>query len=204
MNVATSNNGTNVLMLNYVTVPSTVSGPINAFTIPIAPLAFYASLAASTPAQFATSSTGPVNNAMGQVNHVAAPYVSQVTQPTGSFVMGPGLFMTLLPVHGTWIQDFMTRRVLLRCDNTGDLYPVTAPSPIPSAFLVSQQTWHQRLGYPGSEVLRSLVSNNVISCNKEKPPVLCHACQLGKHVCLPFVSSSTTVSSCFEIVHSDV
>nr|GEV59728.1 ribonuclease H-like domain-containing protein [Tanacetum cinerariifolium] len=63
--------------------------------------------------------------------------------------------------------------------------------------------WHQRLGHPESEVLRRLVSNNVISCNKEKPPVLCHAYQLGKHVRLSFVSSSTIVSSCFEMVHSD-
>ncbi|GJX79012.1 ribonuclease H-like domain-containing protein [Tanacetum coccineum] len=98
----------------------------------------------------------------------------------------------------------MTRRVLLRCDNTGDLYPVTAPSPIPHAFLVSQYTWHQRLGHPGGEVLCRLVSSNFISYNKEKPPVLCHACQLGKHVRLPFVSSSTVISSCFDIIHSDV
>ncbi|GKE13878.1 ribonuclease H-like domain-containing protein, partial [Tanacetum coccineum] len=72
----------------------------------------------------------------------------------------------------------MTRRVLLRCDSTGDLYPIIAPFPIPHAFLVSQHTWHQHLGHPGSDVLRRLVSNNVISCNKEKPPVLCHAYQL--------------------------
>ncbi|GKA83803.1 ribonuclease H-like domain-containing protein [Tanacetum coccineum] len=98
----------------------------------------------------------------------------------------------------------MTRRVLLRCDNTGDLYPVTTPSPIPHAFLVSQHKWHQRLGLPGGEVLRRLVSSNFISCNKEKPPVLCHACQLGKHVRLSFVSSSTVISSCFDIIHSDV
>ncbi|GKD83701.1 ribonuclease H-like domain-containing protein, partial [Tanacetum coccineum] len=65
----------------------------------------------------------------------------------------------------------MTRRVLLRCDSMGDLYPVTAPSLIPHAFLVSQHTWHQHLGHPGSDVLRRLVFNNVISCNKEKPPV---------------------------------
>ncbi|GJR69197.1 ribonuclease H-like domain-containing protein [Tanacetum coccineum] len=58
--------------------------------------------------------------------------------------------------------------------------------------------------FRGSDVLRRLVSNNVISCNKEKPPVLCHACQLGKHVRLPFVSSNTIISSCFDIVHSDV
>ncbi|GJV05491.1 ribonuclease H-like domain-containing protein [Tanacetum coccineum] len=57
----------------------------------------------------------------------------------------------------------------------------TAPSPIPHAFLVSQHTWHQRLGHPGGEVLRRLVSSNFISYNKEKPLILCHACQLGKH-----------------------
>ncbi|GKC53181.1 ribonuclease H-like domain-containing protein [Tanacetum coccineum] len=56
----------------------------------------------------------------------------------------------------------------------------------------------------GGDVLRRLVSNNVISCNNEKPPVLCHACQLGKHVRLSFVSSNTVVTSCFDIVHSDV
>nr|GEY80771.1 ribonuclease H-like domain-containing protein [Tanacetum cinerariifolium] len=61
---------------------------------------------------------------------------------------------------------------LIPVRHTCDLYPVTAPSPIPQMFLVSQHTWHQRLGHPGSEVLRRLVSNNLISCNKEKPPVL--------------------------------
>ncbi|GJS48544.1 ribonuclease H-like domain-containing protein [Tanacetum coccineum] len=102
--------------------------------------------------------------------------------------------------YGAWNMD----TVLLRCDSTRDLYPVTAPSPILHVFVVSQHTWHQRLGHPGGEVLRRLVSSNFISYNKEKPPVLCHACQLGKHVRLPFVSSSTVISSCFDIIHSDV
>nr|GEV56165.1 ribonuclease H-like domain-containing protein [Tanacetum cinerariifolium] len=86
------------------------------------------------------------------------------------------------------LNDFMTRRVLLRCDSTGDLYRVTTPSPIPQVFLVIQHKWHQRLGHPESEVLCRLVSNNFISCNKEKPPALCYACQLGKHVRLSFCS----------------
>nr|GEU42576.1 ribonuclease H-like domain-containing protein [Tanacetum cinerariifolium] len=55
-----------------------------------------------------------------------------------------------IPVEKPW--DFTTRRVLLRCDSTGDLYPVTSPSSIPQAYLVSQHTWHQHLGHPGSEV----------------------------------------------------
>ncbi|GJU38810.1 ribonuclease H-like domain-containing protein [Tanacetum coccineum] len=64
--------------------------------------------------------------------------------------------------------------------------------------------WHQRLGHPGDEVLRSLVSRNFVSCNKEKSQHVCHACQLGKHVKLPFSSSTSIVSSCFEIIHSDI
>nr|GEU97106.1 ribonuclease H-like domain-containing protein [Tanacetum cinerariifolium] len=105
---------------------------------------------------------------------------------------------------GFSIKDFLTCRVLLRCNSTGDLYPVTAPSPIPHAFLVSQHMWHQRLRHPWGEVLCHLVSYNFISYNKEKPPVLCHACQLGKHVRLLFFSSSTVISFCFDITHSDV
>nr|GEX61710.1 ribonuclease H-like domain-containing protein [Tanacetum cinerariifolium] len=93
--------------------------------------------------------------------------------------------------------------VLLRCDSTGDLYPVTALSLIPHAFLVSQHTWHQRLGHQESEVLYHLVSHNFISC-KEKPHILCHACQLGQYVTLSFVSSDTMVTACFDIIHSDV
>ncbi|GJR83278.1 putative reverse transcriptase domain-containing protein [Tanacetum coccineum] len=32
-------------------------------------------------------------------------------------------------------KDFLARHILLRCDNSGDLYPVTKPSPIPSAVV---------------------------------------------------------------------
>ncbi|GJZ05840.1 reverse transcriptase domain-containing protein [Tanacetum coccineum] len=103
----------------------------------------------------------------------------------------------------TLAEDFQTRQILLRCDSTGDLYPVTSPS-YPQAFLVGQQTWHQRLGHPGSEVLRLLVSNNLISCNKTQSSVLCHACQLGKHVRLPFSLSETIVKAHFDIIHSDL
>ncbi|GKC61729.1 ribonuclease H-like domain-containing protein [Tanacetum coccineum] len=46
----------------------------------------------------------------------------------------------------------------LRCDSTGDLYPVTHSYPIPHAFLVSQHTWHKRLGHPEGDVLRRLRS----------------------------------------------
>ncbi|GJW86880.1 ribonuclease H-like domain-containing protein [Tanacetum coccineum] len=47
---------------------------------------------------------------------------------------------------------FLTRHILLRCDSSGDLYPVTKPSTLPAAFVsTSSTTWHQRLGHPRDE-----------------------------------------------------
>nr|GEZ82724.1 ribonuclease H-like domain-containing protein [Tanacetum cinerariifolium] len=37
---------------------------------------------------------------------------------------------------GFSVKDFLTRRVLHRCDSTRDLYPVTVPSPMPHASLL--------------------------------------------------------------------
>nr|GEW33621.1 putative reverse transcriptase domain-containing protein [Tanacetum cinerariifolium] len=63
--------------------------------------------------------------------------------------------------------------------SSGDLYPVTKPSTLPAVFVsTSFTTWHQRLGHPGDDVLRSLTSRHFISCNKEKSTYVCHACQL--------------------------
>ncbi|GKA49430.1 ribonuclease H-like domain-containing protein [Tanacetum coccineum] len=106
---------------------------------------------------------------------------------------------------GFSVKDYLTRHILLRCDSSSDLYPVTKPSTSPIAFLsTSASTWHQRLGHPGDQVLRSLVSSRFISCNKEKSSHICHACQLGKHVKLPFHSSTSIVKHCFDIIHSDL
>nr|GEY27162.1 hybrid signal transduction histidine kinase M [Tanacetum cinerariifolium] len=56
-------------------------------------------------------------------------------------------------------KDFWTRHILLRCDSSRDLYLVTKPLIIPTTLLsTSSSTWHQRLGHPDDEVLRSLAS----------------------------------------------
>nr|GEX99288.1 ribonuclease H-like domain-containing protein [Tanacetum cinerariifolium] len=42
-------------------------------------------------------------------------------------------------------------------DRSGDLYPVIKPSHLPTVFVTtSSSTWHQCLGHPGDDVLRSL------------------------------------------------
>nr|GEZ10670.1 ribonuclease H-like domain-containing protein [Tanacetum cinerariifolium] len=103
------------------------------------------------------------------------------------------------------VKDFLTRHILLRCDSSGDLYPVTKPSTLSTAFVsTSSTTWHQRLGHSGDEVLRSLSSRQFISCNKAKSIHVCHACQLCKHVKLPFHSSNSLVKHSFDIIHSDL
>ncbi|GJR05348.1 ribonuclease H-like domain-containing protein [Tanacetum coccineum] len=82
-------------------------------------------------------------------------------------------------------------------------YASLAYYPPPATMLLST-TWHRRLGHPEEDVLRRLESSNLISCNKSKPSALCHACQLGKHVKLPFYSSESSAKSIFEIIHSNI
>ena len=69
---------------------------------------------------------------------------------------------------------------------------------------MSQHILHQQIRHPGSEVLHSLLSSNSISCDKMKPRAICHTCQLGKHMRLPFSSSNTIGRSCFDIINSDL
>ncbi|GJW54370.1 ribonuclease H-like domain-containing protein [Tanacetum coccineum] len=251
MNVAMSNNGTNVTLPTHATITPTVTGPNIASNVPTVPHAFYTSpgtslgpnstpphgfpplaqahipyygyTTSSTPAHLTPPTAGSVHTTMGLVLSSGAVNTSRQATllpqaftigtlydpTTGAWNMDTGasshlnnsitslstilnscMYSTVsvgnghsIPVTNTSHSilstplksfrlnnvlitphiDFMTHRVLLRCDSTGDLYPVMAPSPIPSAFLVSQQTWHQRLGHPGSEVQCRIVSNNVIS-----------------------------------------
>nr|GEV95896.1 ribonuclease H-like domain-containing protein [Tanacetum cinerariifolium] len=76
-------------------------------------------------------------------------------------------------------MDYQTQKILLHCDSTGDLYPVTQQPPLQTPVVLlsfSSTTWHRLLGHPGDDVLRPLESSNLISCNKSKLPALCHAC----------------------------
>ncbi|GKA33489.1 ribonuclease H-like domain-containing protein [Tanacetum coccineum] len=85
--------------------------------------------------------------------------------------------------YGFSMKDYQTRRLLLRCDSTGDLYPVTQqPSPTATFALLSLSptTWHRRSRHPSEDVLRR------------------------KHTRLPFSSSESNVESVFDIIHSDL
>ncbi|GJT98879.1 ribonuclease H-like domain-containing protein [Tanacetum coccineum] len=109
--------------------------------------------------------------------------------------------------YGFSVKDYQTRRLLLRCDSTDDLYHVTQQPSSTTTFALlslSPATWHRRLGHPSEDVLRRLESSRFISYNKTNLPALCHACQLGKHNRLPFYSFESNIGSVFDIIHSDL
>jgi hypothetical protein len=105
---------------------------------------------------------------------------------------------------GFFVKDIPTRRVMLRCNSAGDLYTIPAALPAPHASIaISTDLWHHRLSHPSSATIDILRHSASISCNKVEHN-LCHSCQLGKHVRLPFSNSSSFSSMPFELVHCDV
>jgi len=102
---------------------------------------------------------------------------------------------------GCSVKDLESRRVLVRCNCAGPLYPLRLP---PTAALVvgASLPWHRRLGHPSHEVMTKLASV-IPSCTKETSNSLCHACQLGRHIRSPFTSSTSRASNNFDLIHCD-
>jgi len=109
---------------------------------------------------------------------------------------------------GLSVKDLQTRSVIARCNSTGDLYPFfPAPSSTPTALAAtasSTSLWHRRLGHLGHAALSKLISSNAISCNKRHIDHVCHACQLGRHVHLPFSVSHSRAAHPFDLIHCDL
>jgi hypothetical protein len=98
--------------------------------------------------------------------------------------------------------------VIARCNSTGDLYPFfPAPSSTTTALAAAASPtslWHRRLGHLGHAALSKLISSNAISCNKQSVDHICHACQLGRHVRLPFSISNSRAAHPFDLIHCDL
>ncbi|WVZ97078.1 hypothetical protein U9M48_042639 [Paspalum notatum var. saurae] len=118
---------------------------------------------------------------------------------------------------GLTVKDSASQRPLLRCDSSGPLYTLRFPtsvapistSPLPSssaafATTPSSTTWHRRLGYPGRDALTQLRRSAGLPCPPTTDEHLCHACQLGRHLCLPFPTSSSHTAHIFDLVHCDL
>jgi len=75
----------------------------------------------------------------------------------------------------------------------GDLYLFFPPASTHALAAAASTTtlWHRRLSHIGHEALSKLISSNAISSNKRHNDHICHACQLGRHVRLPFSMSNS-------------
>jgi hypothetical protein len=114
---------------------------------------------------------------------------------------------------GLSVKDLATRRVPARYDSMGLLYTLPLPTltsytprdvSYALATTASFTTWHHRLGHPGPDVLYKLSSSSAITRPRGRDDSLCHACQLGRHVRLPFPSSSTRAIQPFDLIHCDL
>jgi len=109
---------------------------------------------------------------------------------------------------GVSVKDLRTRNILLRCNSSGPLYTLQLPSsPTDTCALVatpSPTTWHRHLGHPGKAALQRLAQSSSIFCSKSTEDSICHACQLGRHVRLPFASSLSRAPKPFDLIHCDL
>jgi hypothetical protein len=112
---------------------------------------------------------------------------------------------------GLSMKDIATRTLLARCDSPGHLYtlrlpafPTSTSAPHVLAAVASSVAWHRRLGHPGRDVMSKLSSSTSISGCRGSFEHLCHACQLGRHVRLPFPTSSSRAEGTFDLIHCDV
>jgi hypothetical protein len=101
--------------------------------------------------------------------------------------------------------------VITRCNSSGPLYMMRLPShpapsshtSAPSALVASASTWHRYLDHPGVDVLSKLSHDSSVICSRCTHDI-CHACQLGRHIYLPFVSSNSRVDNNFDLIHCDI
>jgi hypothetical protein len=109
---------------------------------------------------------------------------------------------------GFSVKDLKTQREIIHYNSLSDLctIPPAPVTPSRQAFISSAAPtpiWHTHLGHPSPIVLNKLQSSSSIVCNKSAHR-MCHACQLGKHVWLPFNSSVSSSTCPFELLHCDV
>jgi len=101
------------------------------------------------------------------------------------------------------VKDLQSRNVIVRCNNCRPLYPLRLPATHSLVANSGSSLWHRHLGHPGHEALFKLASFGLLAC-RHYSSSLCHACQLGRHVRLPFHMSASRASNNFDLIHCDL
>jgi hypothetical protein len=112
---------------------------------------------------------------------------------------------------GLSVNDLSTWNVITRCNSSWPLYMMRLPShptpsllaSTPSVLVASTSTWHRCLSHPGVDVLSKLSHDSSVICFRRTHD-LSHACHLGRHIHLPFVSSNSRADNNFDLIHCDL
>lgn len=102
---------------------------------------------------------------------------------------------------GYSMKDLASRTEIVRCNSFGPLYPLCLPPAHSLVVKTSSPLWHHYMGHLDHEALSKLASS--ASCQIEDCSNLCHECQLGRHVQLPFLAYVSHVSCKFNLIHCD-
>ncbi|WVZ81301.1 LOW QUALITY PROTEIN: hypothetical protein U9M48_028692 [Paspalum notatum var. saurae] len=108
---------------------------------------------------------------------------------------------------GFSIKDLHSKTEIMRSNSDGDLYPLHPRRQSNKAMALqasstSTKLWHRHLGHPGHQCLDSILSQFSVS-SRNKDTHVCDACQKGRHVHLPFSTSTTVTYFPFQLVHCD-
>jgi hypothetical protein len=142
-----------------------------------------------------------------------------------NILLAPDIVQSFLSIHrfttdnwssmefdsfGLSVKDLTTQNIIIRSYSTSPLCTMCLPGSVtPSSgtaaalTVVAPTTWHHRLGHPSPDALSSLSRSSFIHCFSNKHD-LCHACQLGKHIRLPFYSPSNRAAKSFDLIHLDL
>jgi hypothetical protein len=85
------------------------------------------------------------------------------------------------------------------CYSSTPLSSVAAPT----TLVALASTWHHHLGHPGVDTMSKLFNTSRVVFSRRTHD-LCHACQLGCHTHIPFVSSASHANNNFDLIHCDL
>jgi hypothetical protein len=112
---------------------------------------------------------------------------------------------------GLSVKDLFTRNMITRCDILEPLYTMRLPSrstpsssvAAPISLVASTSTWHRCLDHPGINTMSKLSNASSFVCSWRTHDLV-HACQLGRHTRISFVSSASRADSNFDLMHCDM
>ncbi|KAJ0615408.1 putative RNA-directed DNA polymerase [Helianthus annuus] len=113
--------------------------------------------------------------------------------------------------HATFfcVKDTVTRTILLTGPSKDRLYSFHLPKFHPvshvafSTIRASPTTWHQRLGHPHSQLLKSMISRHSLPVTNSVFP-FCNSCPMGKSSKMHLSSSNYKSSCVLDLVFCDV